>query len=148
MDIKGLLIAHVGTGGLPKYKAKEHLNSVRDDMKDCVPNDVKFICVSEPYTQGVSFEFINYNGNENEQINKIIQSNNKEQMVHVRVTQHEKSRIKSHAESLGFRTISEYLRFVGLLKPTYEIVNSEQNGLTKVEQSRIILEEDEDAKEK
>lgn len=45
----------------------------------------------------------------------------KEKQIHIRITEEEKEKIEKNANRLGFRQVSEYLRFIGLLKPTYTL---------------------------
>jgi hypothetical protein len=45
----------------------------------------------------------------------------KNSQIHIRITLEEKEKILQNAKRLGFTQISEYLRFIGLLTPTYSL---------------------------
>jgi len=66
----------------------------------------------------------------------------KESQIHVRVTDEEKEKIRQNAERLGFRQISEYLRFLGLLQPTYNIDVRTEGNINITSGSKISLQND------
>lgn len=45
----------------------------------------------------------------------------KDKQIHIRVSETEKMIMENNMKRLGFRQLSEYLRFMGLLKPTHHI---------------------------
>ncbi len=64
----------------------------------------------------------------------------KEKQIHIRVSQHEKTQMEQNMTRLGFRQLSEYLRFLGLLQPTFCLDETNIDEVKYVGKASIKLE--------
>ena len=65
----------------------------------------------------------------------------KDKQIHIRVSETEKTIMEQNMKRLGFRQLSEYLRFMGLLKPTHHLETTENDdGTFSVGKAWIKLE--------
>ena len=64
----------------------------------------------------------------------------KEKQIHIRVTDHEKEQIEKNAIKMGFRQVSEYLRFLGMCNPIFEIEISDHIGVKETIKAKVTLE--------
>jgi hypothetical protein len=76
-----------------------------------------------------------------EAIDRIRETTNKDKQIHIRVTDDEKKKIEENAARLGFRQVSEYMRFLALLEPTYGLIDHKaKDGSVVVDSAVITLE--------
>jgi len=64
----------------------------------------------------------------------------KEKQIHIRVTDSEKEEIEKNATKMGFKQVSEYLRFLGMCKPIFELEISDHIGVKQVIKAKVTLE--------
>lgn len=65
----------------------------------------------------------------------------KDKQIHLRVTLEEKDKIEKNSKLMGFKQTSEYLRFLGLCKPSFEIEIHDHIGLKEVVKGKIHLDD-------
>lgn len=123
--IKGLLIFKIFTGRLPKVKADEYVRNFKKNIMENIKLPEYISWIGVPCSiEGTFVEYIKFEENDFDK-NKIEQSiienmttleddAYKDQLVNVRISKEEKDKLLEKSESLGFKSLSEYLRFSAL----------------------------------
>lgn len=117
-----IIVWKVFIGSLPKIAAEEYIRNFKKNFESSVvlPDYVKCVYLPRP-TNGFddktcesSVEMMPLNQAVNTNEIEDLVKGEKEQLVNVRISKIEKSLMLQRSKKLGFKNLSEYLRFVGL----------------------------------
>lgn len=143
---KMLIVFKIDVGNLPKVKAAEYCKGVLETFKNSItlPDHIKCIglAVKGDSFKGHSIEVISLSPDvDTSEIEKLL-GDEKEQLINVRISKVEKSVMLQQSKKLGFKTLSEYLRFVGLNTETKNVIENPFNDIEITKSYLFIIKTD------
>lgn len=131
VKVRGMLVFKIAVGNLSEEKASAYIKTMMakyrrgrtydavtgqaNEVPGEIPDDISMIFLPISGASNSEIQYISFDGTDftTEQIEELLKSD-KEQLINVRITKVEKARMLDKAKKAGFKTLSEYLRFVGL----------------------------------